>query len=122
MIKLICLLKRKPGLSAAEFRRYYEDHHVPLALKFLRGLLLDYRRNYPQREISHLSEKAATGETGFSYDAITEMIVRDADALSEVYRVLARPEVKSVIAADEEAFLDRSAIRILVCDEQLSAE
>lgn len=122
MIKLICLLKRKPGLSAAEFRRYYEDHHAPLALKYLRGLLLDYRRNYPQQEISHLAEKAAAGETELSYDAVTEMVVRDAAVLSEVNRVLARPEVKAVIAADEEAFLDRSAIRILVCEERPSAE
>jgi len=30
MIKLTCLLRRKEGLTPAEFRSYWKDHHGPL--------------------------------------------------------------------------------------------
>jgi uncharacterized protein (TIGR02118 family) len=30
MIKLTCLLKRKEGMSPAEFQAYWRDHHGPL--------------------------------------------------------------------------------------------
>jgi hypothetical protein len=120
MIKLVILLKRKPGLSHEEFRRHYETRHAPLALKYLDHLLLDYRRNYPQRELSYLSSNSATEESRGSYDAVAEMVVQDTAALEEVYRVLADPAVKSVIAEDEAAFLNRDSIRIMVCEEERS--
>ena len=30
MIKLTCLLKRKEGMTPAEFQAYWKDHHGPL--------------------------------------------------------------------------------------------
>jgi uncharacterized protein (TIGR02118 family) len=120
MIKLVILLKRKPGLSQEDFRRHYENRHAPLALKYLDHLLLDYRRNYPQRELSYLSSNLASPESGGSYDAVAEMVVADSAALEELYRVLADPQVKSVIAEDEARFLDRDSIRIMVCEEERS--
>jgi uncharacterized protein (TIGR02118 family) len=30
VIKLICFLKRKPGMSVDEFHQYWRDHHAPL--------------------------------------------------------------------------------------------
>jgi hypothetical protein len=120
MIKLVILLKRKPGLSLEEFRRHYEICHAPLALKYLDHLLLDYRRNYPQREFSYLASNSETKESGGSYDAVAEMVVQDSVALEEVYKVLADPAVKAVIAEDEARFLDRDSIRIMVCDEERS--
>jgi uncharacterized protein (TIGR02118 family) len=121
MIKLIILLKRKPGLSREEFRRHYETRHAPLAMKYLDHLLLDYRRNYPQREFSYLASNSTTMESGGSYDAVAEMVVQDTAALEEMYRILADPEVKSVIGKDEATFLDRDSIRIMVCEEERSA-
>ena len=35
MIKIMCFLKRKAGMSPAEFKAYYESTHAPLIEKML---------------------------------------------------------------------------------------
>ncbi|WP_323809663.1 EthD domain-containing protein [Sphingobium baderi] len=39
MIKIIWLLKRKPGMSKEAFREHYENSHVVLAHKYVGHLL-----------------------------------------------------------------------------------
>jgi len=45
MVKAILLLKRKPGLTPAEFRQQYEEVHAPLVLKQYPDIR-KYVRNY----------------------------------------------------------------------------
>ena len=45
MIKWIALIKRRPGLSRAEFREHYEEVYVPLALS-LYPTIRKHVRNY----------------------------------------------------------------------------
>ena len=45
MVKGIALLKRKPGLTPAEFREHYEEVHAPLALSLF-PTIRKYVRNY----------------------------------------------------------------------------
>src|SRR3546814_14773322 len=47
MIKMLWLLKRKPGMSKEAFREHYENSHVVLAHKYVGHLLEGYHRNYP---------------------------------------------------------------------------
>ncbi len=44
MFKSISLIKRKPGMSLEDFKRYYEEVHAPAALK--RFPIRRYVRNY----------------------------------------------------------------------------
>jgi len=36
MLKLTMLMKRKPGMSFADFRDYYEGQHAPMASRLCR--------------------------------------------------------------------------------------
>ena len=46
MIKMIGLLKRKPGMTTAAFRAYYESKHRLIGEKHLREYACRYARRY----------------------------------------------------------------------------
>ena len=46
MYKVMWLLKRKAGISHAQFREHYENSHAKLAHKYIGHLMLEYKRNY----------------------------------------------------------------------------
>ena len=46
MVKLVGLLKRRPGMSTDEFRAYYETHHKKLGDRYLAGFADRYLRRY----------------------------------------------------------------------------
>lgn len=121
MVKLVILIRRRPDLSLEEFRARYE-RHAPLALSYLKDVLIDYRRSYPVKEHSYVSAASAVEESHFEYDVVTEMRLRSAGDLDRMFQILAEPEVEKVIRADEDTFLDRDSIRVLVCEEERSAQ
>jgi hypothetical protein len=43
--KILLFMKRRPGMTMADFMDYYENYHVPLALKSASGLA-GYTRRY----------------------------------------------------------------------------
>jgi hypothetical protein len=121
--KIVVLIRRKIGLSQGEFRDYYEQRHVPLALGFIRPFLLDYRRTYLEGEAGYAdlvsgedADAAAAGS--FAYDCITEMWFRDAATLDAMFETLSRPEVRAALTEDENRFLDRDSVRVIRCEER----
>lgn len=98
-IKLMCLLKRKGGMNADQFRDYYENVHAPLAARLLPFFSV-YRRNY-------LPPDAAPG-----VDVITEFVFDTQADYDAMAAALAEPRIAAEIAADEDRFLDRAAIRV----------
>jgi uncharacterized protein (TIGR02118 family) len=109
MIKLMLLLTRKPGMSFAEFRDYYESRHVPLASSFATPLLR-YKRNYVEATMLGAPE----------CDCITEVWYDVGGQWQEQRSRIVSPEMSALIAADEENFLDRPATRIVVVEESES--
>ena len=68
MLKQITLLKRKPGMSMAEFIDYYENHHSKLGERFLR------RAKRYQRRYVHPEVNPVTGETvELDFDVVMEL-------------------------------------------------
>jgi uncharacterized protein (TIGR02118 family) len=112
MVKVILLLKRKPGMSRAEFREHYERVHVVLAKKYLGHLFAAYRRNYAVDAMSNTGDAHDDG-----YDAVTEVVLKDAAAAAEMNRIINSPEIGPIYIADEEKFLDRPALRMLIVEE-----
>ncbi|HEX4559765.1 MAG TPA: EthD domain-containing protein [Mycobacterium sp.] len=111
MIKVFGYLKRKPGLSAAEFADYYESNHVPLVLsKAFRPTV--YKRNYIRRGDAFNIEGDEIG-----FDCMTELVFADREELLAWMASLGDDE----IARDEENFIDRPATRAYVVDERTSA-
>lgn len=118
MIKLIFMLKRKQGMSPADFRKHYEQSHVPLAVRHVGHLLKDYRRNYPQSGLLNPSGQHVHLTTAdIEYDAIAEMWLENEADLAEMNRIFNDPEVNPLFAADERAFLERDQTLMIVCEE-----
>ncbi len=108
MIKQFFLISKKPELTAAEFRDYYESNHVPL-IKRLLPMFARYRRHYLDRENSNIGAEQVDPD----FDVITEIwFARPADYDAFLVRV-SDPAVIAEIRADEAHFLISDATRSL---------
>ena len=113
MFKVIFLLKRKPGITAEQFREHYERSHVKMAQKYLGHLLIGYVRNYVGEARAARSQGQRPLE--FDYDCLTEWTLASEEALEEVYRIFAIPEIGKEFYDDEANFLDRDAVVSIRC-------
>jgi hypothetical protein len=98
--KLLLFLKRKPGLSLEEFRDYYENRHIPLVMTYMAGA-----ERYFRRFIEH-----PPGQE-LDFDVITEVWLKERQALDFVMTMLARDGMPPEVIADEERFMDRPKSR-----------
>lgn len=115
MIKTITLLKRRPDMSVADFRSYYESQHVVLGLKYTRPEALRYTRRYlTALGGSHQDNNAC-------FDVAMELWFADRDALDRVLQRLQQPAIAAEIAADEALLFDREQTRFLVVDEEIES-
>lgn len=85
-VKLIALLKAKPGLSRAEFARRWVEGHAPLTLKFAN--LKGYRINVAIDEYQEI-------EGELPYDGTAELWW---DSLEEMQADFASPEAQAAVA------------------------
>jgi uncharacterized protein (TIGR02118 family) len=114
MVKASVLIKRKQGMSSADFHRYWKEKHGPLALRvndFIRHI-----RRYVQ--CHQLPEAALRGmhHATFQYDGIIELW---ADSIEELERAFDSPGYKSVIQPDESNFCDDKEVIFMVTEEVL---
>ena len=66
MVKAIYLVKKKPGLTPAEFRKHYEEVYVPLALSLYRTIRKSVR-NYT------IPSDIPTTAVDLDFDCLTEV-------------------------------------------------
>ena len=104
MIKLVCLLKRKAGMSPEEFQTYWRDHHGPLVASTRSG---SHVRRYEQHP------RAAAGAAGDGWDGVTEQWF---DSVEDFYASLAEDDYK-LIEEDIPRFLDVDAIQFVLTEE-----
>ena len=115
--KILLLMKRRADISVADFRDYYENHHVPLCLKS-KGGMKRYIRRYldPQNH----PETGPAGE--LAYDVITELWFDDEAVFKATLAYLGTTIMPDEIIADERNLFDRSSFRIateVVCETAL---
>lgn len=113
MFKVLCLLKKKTGLSDAAFVDYYENHHLPLALKLF-PQILKHQRNYL---IETALRQDATAPT-LPFDVVSHLWFTDRAAFEDMLSSAQRPEIARLIGDDEAHFMDRSQSRLIVVDER----
>ena len=106
MVKLICFLKRKPGMTPEEFHAYWRDHHGPLVASTKSG---SHVRRYEQNPRALKDYKRE--DTG--WDGVTEQWF---DSIDDFYASLAEDDYK-LIDEDTRKFLDVSALEFLLTDE-----
>jgi hypothetical protein len=114
-VKIVVLLKRKPGMTRDDFARYYETRHAVLATRLVPGLL-DYRRTYVSGDRPAFGAPADSLE----FDVITTLVFADAAAYERAAKTLRLPEIAQQIADDEEHLFDRTCIRSYLAEEYIS--
>lgn len=111
MIKLVTFNRAKDGITLDAYRSHYENVHVPL-IRRLFPTIGAFRRNYVDRDLTARTERNADiSAANTEFDSITEAFFDDWAAFEAFRDASADPAVRAQIVADEEAFLDSSAVR-----------
>jgi uncharacterized protein (TIGR02118 family) len=114
-VKTVAFLKRKAGMSRADFIDYYESTHAPLILS-IAPQITAYRRNY-------LCDEGAIVVPGLAapdFDVVTELYYADRPAFDAALAAFTSPENAARIARDEENLFDRTRTRFYVVEERAS--
>jgi uncharacterized protein (TIGR02118 family) len=115
VIKMVFMLKRRPGMSREDFVAYYEANHARLAEPYVTKAAR-YVRRYLSPEASPFSQPAD------EFDVLTELWFDDEAAMQATMAKLAEPDVQSAIEADEEKLFDRPRSRVYTVTEQDSTQ
>lgn len=107
MVKLICMLKRKAGLSPEEFHRYWREVHGPLVASTRSG---QHAARYEQ---NHRSEADYGRPGGGDYDGCTEQWFA---SIEDFYASIQEDDYVR-IAADIETFIDTSSLVWIMTEE-----
>lgn len=112
--KLLLFLKRRPGMSHADFRTYYETRHVPLCLKYMGGALR-YIRRYVESPDGNADALADT----LGFDVITELWFDSAATARLVAGMMQSGTLPAEVIEDEEQLFDRPKTRLsLLCEAE----
>jgi uncharacterized protein (TIGR02118 family) len=121
MIKVIGLLRRKPGISREEFLRYWKDHHGALAMRvpeFARHV-----RKYVQVHrvsIPALDAQERYNQSGLpmEYDGAVEMWFDSPETMQKAFAALADPVACKELREDEDRFIDgKNTLSVMVGEE-----
>ncbi|HEY3654723.1 MAG TPA: EthD domain-containing protein [Steroidobacteraceae bacterium] len=115
-VKAIVLLTPKPGISRADFKAYYLNHHAPMN-RVLLPMLGTYRLRFLASAPTYISEGAHNPDFG----VVTELGFKDEEAFRAFQRVVADPVSRGKIDADEDNFADRSQTRLIRVEEVVVA-
>ena len=115
LFKILLFMKRRPGMTVEEFQQYYEEKHVPLALKYARGMKSYTRRFvYPQTHV----ETGPCSDLGF--DVITELGFDDEATFKGTLKYLSTSHLPDEVIEDEKQLFDRTSFRIATCTEYVT--
>lgn len=118
--KILLLMKRRPGMSVEAFRDYYENRHVPLALKYDGGAMTRYVRRYLEPQTN--AELGTNAE--LPYDVVSELWFEDEAAFRATLHYMTTSVMPDDVVADEMNLFDRPTMRIatvIECETDLAA-
>lgn len=109
-ITLITLLKRRSGMSKADFIAYYESHHRLIGEKVLSG--------YATRYIRRFLHPTDGVDQDHDADVVMEIDFPDEATRDACFAAMADEATMAEIVADEERLFDRSRIRTFTVEER----
>lgn len=110
MIKIVALVARNPTLSKQEFRRYWEDVHVPLMKKTLPGLV-KYTGGFPLKAEDEIDPATEIG----GYDLVIELGFPDIETMQRDFTSEAYLAPERVSSASK--FMNMSLVRHILVEE-----
>jgi hypothetical protein len=113
MVKMVFLLKRRPGMSRADFIQYYESHHVLLGEKYVPNAVR-YVRRFLEPVPGPWSKPAD------EFDVMTELWFANKQEADLAMAHLSEPKIHDEIAADEKRLFDRSRSQVYLITEHES--
>lgn len=111
-VTVLTLLKRREGMSKADFIAYYESRHRLIGEKVLQGWATRYQRN-------HLHPLDGT-DVLHDFDVVLEIDFPDQQTCDACFAAMADPETMAEIVADEERLFDRARMRTYRVERQVS--
>ncbi|KUR70899.1 hypothetical protein AQZ52_13870 [Novosphingobium fuchskuhlense] len=102
-VTVLTLLKRRPGMSKADFIAYYETNHRLIGETVLGPWATRYERK-------HLHPLDGT-DMDHDFDVVMEIEFPDEQAMAECFAAMAEPATRQLITEDEEKLFDRTLIR-----------
>ncbi|MCB2072936.1 MAG: EthD domain-containing protein [Novosphingobium sp.] len=118
--KILLLMKRKPGMSMEAFKDYYENHHVPLALKYPAA-----NTRYIRRYLEPQPHAESGTNEELPYDVITELWFDDEEIYKSTVEYLATTVMSDEIVNDELNLFDRPTMRmatVVECETDMSKQ
>lgn len=112
-VTLITLLKRRPGMTKADFITYYEAHHRLIGEKVLGGYATRYVRRF-----LHPTDGEDRHEDP---DVILEIDFADEATRDACFAAMGDAAIMAEIVADEERLFDRERNRTFSVAERASA-
>ena len=102
---------RLPTLTPTQFRSYVEENHVP----FVKSLL---GSNYPQTHMRYYTNKDSGYAVGApaptDADLVAVITYQSEEAMQSSMRARLADGTREQIQADEDRFMDRSKVRLIV--------
>jgi uncharacterized protein (TIGR02118 family) len=111
MIKVSAFLTRRPDLTPKQFSEYWKGKHAPLIMSL--GSFTSSVRRYSQQ---HSLNNVPGGFPILPYDGVAELWF---DNLPSALAMFAHQDYASIVAKDEENFLDRTKTVIFLSSETL---
>lgn len=107
MIRLVFLLRRKPGTSLAEFQRYWREEHGPLVASVQMKIgALRYVQSHTIDDPMNAAAAQARGGMEPIYDGVAELWWESEKALGEALATDAGRKAGALLLDDEQKFID----------------
>lgn len=116
--KILLFMKRRPGMTMAAFQDYYENHHVPLAMKYSSGI-----SRYMRRFLTPHPNPETGASDELQFDVITELWFEDEATFRGTVKYLATSVMPDEIVTDEKNLFDRKTMRmatVVECETALA--
>lgn len=120
MLKMITCVKRRPGMTAAEFDAHWIGTHAPLIRKHAKILgIRRYIQNTPFADpTAQTALERGRGAPPFGFDGCSELWWDDLESHLAVRETEAGRAALQEIVADEARFIDLPASLLWYCEER----
>lgn len=105
--KILLFMKRRPGMSIEAFRDYYENHHVPLCLKYSTAVT-----RYTRRYLEPHRNPDTGDDSELPYDVLTELWFDNEETWRGTVAYLETSVMSDEIVNDEKNLFDRPTMRM----------